>query len=227
MRKIGQGLQYVVYDLGNGRVHKVETTFPTKLATVAHFAFLWRGAGLGLIPLPRMRDMYSFARGTKSSLERSLEGLRRNWGDIPLELLGNPKLLEGHVYEQDLVTPLGTRLAEITDEAAQRALIDVYLELVLTTWRYGFSDVVFNFTINCGFARNGQVILIDLGELTWDYEEIARHVRERSWERQWSLRELQRTSVGKYAHERLNTMLTLERLAREWGSATVEKNTHD
>jgi hypothetical protein len=214
MRYLDSGLQYHVYDLGNGRVKKFQTSFLHKLKAINTY----HGQSVFRHPLEALR----FARGTYRSMKDALAGLHKHYDDIDLSLLGNPVLLDDHVYEQDTVIVFGEALKNSTSASAHE-LIDRYFDHLITCWQYGFSDSVFNFTINNGVNANGDVILIDLGEITWDKNEVAMLVARKELLQQYSFRSIENKNLRDYIHAECEKRLTKQSLEKAWGALNSAK----
>lgn len=94
--------------------------------------------------------------------------------------LANPVIEESGNYSQDKVITLGQALR---DESTRRSrnLIDKYVDLSLFHVSYGFMERVFKITANCGVDADSNVVLIDLGELTFEREEAIELASARKW----------------------------------------------
>jgi hypothetical protein len=143
MKLIGQGLQYRVFDLGSGRVRKIETSAMHKAVTLA----VWY-----LPSLKRMASIPSDVRSAFDSANRSISWMKDNIHRIDASMIGNPEFFQGNDYEQDKVTPLGSFLRSHSQEENMNA-IQGYIASVLRSWEFGFSDIVFNYTYNAGKTK--------------------------------------------------------------------------
>lgn len=209
MIKIDSGLQYHVFDIKNGRVRKTQTSFLHKLRTIHFYDGKY---DFFKNPINNVR----FAFGTKRTLRHSLDGLRDNLEYIDTSLLGNPRLLRNYSYEQDRVRVFGEVLQSTENLTDKKRLIDKYIENVLTCWGYGFSDSVFNFTINNGVTREGNVILLDLGEMTWRKGKVTSLLEGRELERQWSIRNLEDEELKNYVKIETRDKFTISNLNKLW-----------
>lgn len=212
MYKIGGGWQYNVYDLGNGRVRKVEKTFFQKLCTeptlYGFFRYLWINA-VSIRDLDRV-------------IKHSVENLRNNLATVDPALIGNPLFIGDHTYEQDKVISFGDMIKMSHDKASQRKLVESYMRNIIFCWQYGFSDMTFNFLSNNGVNSKGEVILIDLGELEWDKENVREFIRNKKWEHQNSFSHVDDPELKAYIQEQFDTMITLQNLERFWGEKVSE-----
>jgi len=97
-------------------------------------------------------------------------------------LIGNARIRNGLII-QEKVQPLGKVLL---DHGDPKSLIDAYIELILFCWRIGFGKLTYNFTVNHGMDRLGQLMVLDFGEVSFDQSTVRRGLEERLWERAWS-----------------------------------------
>ena len=61
--------------------------------------------------------------------------------------------------------------------------IDKFIELIFECWKEGFSERVFNLTINNGVDKKGNVIFIDFGELTFKKKNVKKAIKTKRWEK--------------------------------------------
>jgi hypothetical protein len=151
---------------------------------------------------------------TEQSLHSSLPALRLIFVNCDSTLVGHPVFLRRGTYEQDYAMPLGEYFDQHT-LAENKKVIDAYIQAVIQGWRLGFSDTVFNFTINNGF-RKGRMIFIDLGEFTFSKQVVSRLVRRQQWLCQWSYTSMEDGRLKRYIATQMNKKLTISRLNREW-----------
>lgn len=200
---IGQGLQYRVYAYGNDQVKKVPNTFKQMKVIKGNFNPLMR-----LCP-PFLH--YKTKRDYRHRQEVVSEIQRR---DISPSLLGNPQF-EGDTIIQDRVTPLGEALSS-HDFMKQTELIEAYIQSIWRSWKAGFAESTYNFTINHGLDETGQVVIIDFGECIFSKEAIARDIRTKRFLKSWSFRKDLPSQLQKYCQGRLTEALTLKELDRLW-----------
>lgn len=171
--KIGGGVQYTVYDLGNGRVFKRPTTFWESYRRV----LAWR------LPFHKTAiwSAHRDVRRIKSYAERSLENIRALLPEISREL-GNPVIYSDHSYEQDIAVVVDDYFRDHSF-GENKELIDRYVGLLFRFWEFGFSEWPFKMCFNYGVDRSGALILIDLGELYFDKQKAVQRIAKRHWER--------------------------------------------
>jgi hypothetical protein len=200
---IGQGLQYRVYRLSKKRVLKVPTTYAQKLATLE----LWH---LG----KTKRSREAFARGTVRTLQKSLHGLQKIMRHIDASSIGNITFRSGMRYEQDYIEPL-EKYIKSHSYTENKSIIDSYIDNVLQTWRCGFADTIFNFTINNGVVRN-RAVLLDIGELTFSKNKIRSQLQKQTWLKQSSYMRLEDQRLKKYVKKEMRRRVTLVTLNKLW-----------
>ena len=133
MEKIGDGWQYAVYDIGNGKVLKKFHSLPMAYWIIGKDVFASSEHRLASVP--------GFVRSMKEKARESFAVLKRC--SVPDELIGNPHFLNAFDYEQDKVTPLGEVLAS-TSIRDQKEQIDHFVDLCRTLLGCGLIDKSFN-----------------------------------------------------------------------------------
>ncbi len=169
-QRVGKGWQYTVYDLGNGRVYK---KFNTKLEAYRimlkdRWYVFWRLPG--------------YFKEMKKNVKKSFQFLEGNKMDS--KLLGNFKRRKGLDYEQDKVIPLQDYCKTFSGDSKKKCkvVVDKFIKLVDTFYSdYGFIDKAMKFGKNFGIDNNGQVILIDIGEIWFELKSIKKRVEKRTW----------------------------------------------
>lgn len=205
-RKIGQGVQYSVYACGHGRVIKIPASSFRRFC----IRLTWIDAGLTNV----FKDLLQ----SRVNAERSFTGLQGRISENLSPLLGNPLLLDDFSYEQDLVKPVGEYFAE-NDYSSNVIIVDKYIDSILDLWRFGISDAVFNVTINSGVDRHENVILLDLGELIFNKDEVRRTIWTRRWLTQFSYLDIQDVKLRSYYAQSMLSRVTIESLDDHWKSA--------
>jgi len=196
---IGVGYYYNVYDLGNGRVRKVEKGFFAK----------------ALYALPREKFDFTVLYRLLAHRKHITETYRRI-RTVDQSLIGHPAFLSGLDYEQDKAVILEDALSSAI-AAQQHAIIDVYTQHIITCWRHGFADTVFNFSVNNGIDKNGTPILLDFNEVTFDKEKVRHNIQTNRWLRAYSFTHHLPENLQHYYTEQMEKFLTIEKLAEIWG----------
>lgn len=169
-QKIGKGWQYTVYDLGNGRVYK---KFNTRLEAYRimlkdRWYVFWRFPG--------------YFKEMKKNVEKSFQFLEKN--EIDGNLIGNFRRRKGLDYEQDNATPLKDYCKKFSEDKKKecRIVVDRFIKLVNIFYsNYGCMDKAMKFGKNFGIDNNGQVVLIDIGEIWFKPKSVKKRVEERTW----------------------------------------------
>jgi hypothetical protein len=113
---------------------------------------------------------------------QSVNGIKNLLEEYP-ELgpsLANPVIEGRGNYSQDRVDTFGNALRKESSRGA-RKLIDKYVDLSLFHVSYGFMERVFKVTANCGVDDDNDVVLIDLGELTFEKDEAVKIAYQKRW----------------------------------------------
>lgn len=174
MKKIGQGWQYTVYDLGNGKVLKKFHSLIKAYFVIFREIFPFENDSFFNIP--------SFVRSMKRKAIVSFEILKKY--NVPPELLANPILKNNYNYEQDKVVPLHEVFININTNEIKK-IVDQFIELNKKLMSIGFIDKSFNFTKNYGLNNKGEVVLIDIGELLDDKDLINKQIKNRVWDKSY------------------------------------------
>jgi len=196
MKRIGSGWQYTVYDLGNGRVLK---KFNHPLKTLLIFlwdAFPYRRHPIWVGP--------QYVRSMKRNAERSKKWFEENLSNR--ELFGNPIFLDDLGYEQDKVIILKDHL-KLVDEDEGRQVIDDFVSFNKTLLSIGVIDKSFRIGNNFGMTENGNIVMVDLGELFSGKDTIKKRISKRPWSYSYVVNEVPK-NLRKYFLERMdNTFL--------------------
>lgn len=174
MKKIGEGWQYSVYDLGNGHVFKKFHSPIKSYWVILKTIFPFRDDSLAMVP--------SFSRSAKKKALASFEIIKNN--KIPASWLGNPKFLGNFDYEQDKARPLHD-VFENSDTTAIKSIIDEFIIFNKRLLENGIIDKSFNITKNYGINKEGNIILIDIGELFDDQAKIKKQILDRAWDKNY------------------------------------------
>lgn len=207
--RLGAGWQYNAYDLGDGRVLKV----PLSHAERIRIAFA----------LHRDDPSYSHERAAEwvaagdEMTRHSYRLLEEVLPRLDARLLGNPTLVGSGAYEQDKLVMIVDSIRHHSFDA-NAAIIDRYIDATLELWRWGISEVVFNFSINSGIGRDGGVVLCDLGDLTASRSTVRRLVTDQVWLQRWSYNALPDERLKAYVRATLAEQLTPARVEATWGT---------
>lgn len=174
MKKIGQGWQYTVYDLGNGKVLKKFHSWTHAYLVILKEIFPFTNDSLFEIP--------AFIKDMKDKADESFEILKRK--NVPSEWMANPKFLNKYDFEQDKVTPLHDTFKNSSTEEIKK-YIDDFIVLNKKLLELGLIDKSFNITKNYGLDHNGNIVLIDIGEIFDDPDKIKNQFKNRAWDKSY------------------------------------------
>lgn len=171
MKKIGQGWQYSVYNIGNSRVRKV---FNTK--TQAYMKFFCECFPYTDFPIWNFSKL---REGMHAKAEVSIAWIENT--SLDLALFGHPKILNKTDYEQDLVTPLEQYFKTLSLVDGRR-IIDEFISLNKFLIKNDVIDKSFLIGKNYGIDKNQKVILIDIGELFIGKEKVQKQIKVQPWD---------------------------------------------
>ena len=171
-RRLAKGWQYIVYDLGNGRVRKKPRSLPSLFPSLLFSSRKARPLGSHAI----LRE----AKHLKRQAREATDCLSARKHLVDAGLFGYPKLFADGSYEQDLVVTLGDHL-QGTNRQQKKSAIEKLIALQHACWEYGLGDPGFDFANNTGVDAHGRVIQIDLGELASNRDALAHSIGRKVW----------------------------------------------
>jgi hypothetical protein len=200
MKKIGEGWQYSVYNMDNGRVlkkfHSPIKSYWVILKTIFPFK------DDSLITVPR------FSKSAKKKALASFEIIKNK--KVPAWWLGNPKFLNGLDYEQDKARPLHD-VFENCGTAAIKSIIDEFIIFNKCLLESGMIDKSFNITKNYGLNKEGKIILIDIGELFDDPERIKKQIMDRAWDKNYVAGCIKNKDAREYFIEKMDENFKIDK----------------
>ena len=175
-KRIGQGWQYSVYDIGGGRVYKRMHSWLKSFVVIYNLRSDVQPERLWLIP-QKINELRQSAKRSKGILISH---------QIPPRIIGNACYDAGGLnYTQDKATPLRDVLSGL-DITKQKNIVDRYVALIQgLLFDFGVIDSSFNVTKNYGLDSRGELILLDIGELVCDQAEIEACLLSRPWEKKY------------------------------------------
>lgn len=206
MRLIDTGAQFKVFDMHSGRVKKLPLT-PEESRVVVKS---WYPSGA--VPAKALALDYCQTAATACKQVGQLLGQYPELAGS----FGNPAFEADNVYTQDKVQPLGMAL-KLSSIAEGKKLIDDFARLIMHHWQYGLSECVFNCTINNGVNKQGQIILLDFGEVTFDKQRVKASIVAKRWLHCYSYRKGIPEALKVYYNKTLTKQLTVEKLDKLWG----------
>ena len=174
MKKIGQGWQYTVYDLENGRVLKKFHSWTRAYFVIFREIFPFNNDSFFEIP--------TFIKDMKRKADVSFEILKKV--NLPQEWMANPRFINKYDFEQDKVIPLHDVFDNL-DTNEIKNIINQFIELNKKLMSFGVIDKSFNITKNYGLNNKKEIVLIDIGELFDDKDLIDKQIKNRVWEKSY------------------------------------------
>ncbi len=201
---IGCGRQFKVYDHGD-HVEKIPTSVydVKRLLLKSDATYFFR---------PRQLD--AEARRIIGEREKSLNILRNREYDAHL-LAGLQ--FAGEVILQDKVPVLGDVLRSSKDA---HNIVDKYIAAIRRGWEAGCHEMSFNFTVNNGMNEDGDVVITDIGELTFDKTVVLRQIESKFWKSSWTAGRLKK-DICEYYFQRMDELVTRQELDRLWRDALI------
>lgn len=173
MKKIGQGWQYTVYDIGNGRVLKKHNRLLVSFFVIIKDFFYFRDFRFWMIP--------KYVSSVKHNSEMSFRLLDRL--KLNPEWFGNVEWLSNLDYKQDKVVTIGDYLKGNTIFQSRR-IIDKFVLFNKQLLKYNIADKSFNICNNFGINKKGEIVLVDLGELSSGVK-IKKHIKNKIWKERY------------------------------------------
>jgi hypothetical protein len=170
MKKIGEGWQYEVYDLENGRVFKKFKSLPKRTSIVLRRLFPYTRYPLWEIP--------TYIKNIRQKAIHSFHVLENN--KFPPEWFANPRRLNGLDYEQDKGVPLH-HLFATSSQKESKELVDQFIAFNQKLIENGIADKYFNIFSNFALNPRGDLVLTDIGELIDTREEIYVQIGRKIW----------------------------------------------
>jgi hypothetical protein len=206
MKLIGQGWQYKVYDLENGRIRKVALHGVHQYWNILH--------------QNKFRPVHSYHEQQRVIRARkdSVTFIKSRQYTVPQRLLAKPSFLGGDNFEQDKLVIL-SEIFHTSSEMEQKQLLDKFVLLILETWKYGFADTVYNFLLNNGLTQDGNLVLADFGEITYDKNTAAEDIKTERWKKADNYLHLSRPLQEHY-DTLTERHLTLQNLDMLWQKAS-------
>jgi hypothetical protein len=202
MKKIGEGYYYNVFEVNTDTVLK---TVKTKLRI---FLFIFFANKFNI---SNTKQEYNKVLTLTPRLKTVYRKILKTISDK--SLIGNPLFINEIDYKQDRVREL--RNVNDLNERDFVKVIGDYINLLKKLWSFGVSDSVFNFSINCGYNKKNELVLIDFNEITFDKSEVGDQIINKVW--------LQRSSYMRLTKEKqqlfnkiFNREITLENLEKYW-----------
>lgn len=197
VKKMGYGLQYDVYDYGE-RVLKIPRSNLSKTLNLLKWSFVD----------PSYLFFRKIIRDMNVEKIKSIKGLIKRKVDI--SLIGNP-IFEKNKLWQDKVIPLKKIVHENPEIIFRK-----YSEFIVSLWKYGLQESVFNFGVNFGLDNSDRIVLIDFGELSFDKEQVIKSIVNKRWRKSHDFKYILNKQEKILYDNIMCSTLTIKRLNREW-----------
>ena len=219
MKKIGEGLQYRVFEIeGNSnRVKKI----PLSNDEIAQKITIWinqRNQNPS-----SSSSTFTFEQKFISTLEErecSYHFMKQLTQRVPQvqTIIGNIEFFEDFVMEQDKVSILRVYINDSSLSIDfQKKIIDTFIELIFECWKYGFSDRVFNITENTGIDERGNLVQIDCGEIVHEKEDVEELIKTKRWLNSWSYtKDMEISEIKEYYTQMMDEHITKKNLDMYW-----------
>jgi hypothetical protein len=238
--ELGHGAQFKTYDMQNGRVLKIPLTEAETYQVARRRRNIIHGTVEQIASLEmRVQTFMNSKARIPAMVNHGLQD-KNNF----LRLLGNPTVATSgdllpddthekrwaparFVYTQDKVDTASHMLRTIADMPSLssgdgkrlKTYIEEYIALVHETWCYGYADYIFKLG-DTGVNSRGEMIIVDLGEWTSDFDFIRRAVEGKWWydnvnHEKDDFPKLP-ASLEKFYVQALDTAFTVKELEKRW-----------
>jgi hypothetical protein len=163
---VGLGYENIVFSDGD-RVRKVSLPCPVTIGGV-----VFENLGNGTI-----RDIGSQLEKFSDSEKVFQKALDRG---VSEGFFGNPSFDSNGNYWQDKVMVFQDRLEE-KPHSKRKEMIDDYLDFFETCIEHGFYDRSWKFNTNTGFDKDSDLLQIDLGEISFERQELVQDINNEEW----------------------------------------------
>ncbi len=203
MKKIGEGYYYNVFNVNTDTVLKI---IKNKFR-IFIFIFIANKCNISntkqeynkvIVSIPQLKIVY----------EKILKAISNT------SIIGNPLFINDTDYKQDKVREL--RNINTLNEEDFISVINEYTNLLKELWSFGVSDSVFNFSVNCGYNKNNELILIDFNEMTFYKNEVRTQIINKAWLQRFSYMTLTKEKQELF-NEIFSREITEESLEKYWG----------
>ncbi len=169
IKKIGKGWQYTVYDIGDNRVRKVFNTKMQSYLIMFTSCFPYIKNPIWKFP--------KYYRSVKNKAQNSIQFIRQS--NFDMSLCAHPLFINELNYEQDKVISLKDFFQNNSLENGKK-IIDKFIQFNKKLLSYNVSEESFNCR-NFGIDARGNIVLMDIGELVIDEENIKKQLKEHPW----------------------------------------------
>lgn len=208
MKKIANGYYNSVYDMENGFVFKKQNNFFERYIKIFSEEYPIHGV---FAIFTTLKIIYNMPKEHLSDLEIKIKNGTYTGS---LEILANPKF-EHCGYIQDKVTTIKDYIN--THSYKENCLIiDRFTENVIECWKNQICEKIYNFTVNNGVAKNGNVVLIDFNESSQNKADAVKIIESKKWLKSLSFGHLD-VQLQEYYKNHMDKALTVQTLNENWG----------
>lgn len=202
MKKIGEGYYYNVFEVSTDIVLKIiKSRFRIFIfilfANKFNISNTTKEYKVVLSSIPKLKNIYSRVFSLISDKS----------------IIGNPEFVNNTDYKQNRVKELKS-INDLNKEEFIKVISD-YTNLLKRLWSFGISDSVFNFSINCGYNKHNELVLIDFNEMTFEKDRVNEQIVNKVWLRRASYLRLTKEKQEIF-NEVLNKEITKESLEKIW-----------
>jgi len=171
MKRIGYGWQVQVYEYNQDTVYKKpQSLIRSVLVMIKDFPMV--------IFMPS--TLKRLLREVRTIHHESLLKVSKR-SDLS-DLIGNPIIESSGAYYQQKVIPIHFYIKGLSVKDF-KTLVNKFVDFTFDLYQQGIIDKSFNFLKNFGVDNNGKFVLIDLGELYFDKQQIEDQIQRRPWAR--------------------------------------------
>lgn len=238
--ELGHGAQFKAYDMNNGKVLKIPLTEAETKQVALKRRNIIHGTSdkLASIEMRVQTFMNSKAR-IPAMVNHNLDDSTQF-----MKILGHPKIIPAgdflpedteekrwsparFVYTQDraemgkTILKSVNKLSKLTknDINRLRRYIEDFIQVTYDAWTFGYSDYIFKLG-DSGIDKNGNLILVDLGEWTSDLDFVKRSINEQWWRDNLNPKKIDFPKLPRQLEEfyakTLSASLTEDELTRRW-----------
>jgi len=155
----------------------------------------------------------------KEERRKSVQIIRSS--NIEERMVARAEFRDGKII-QDRIRIIDEVLSNPTDFGYldKKEVIDSVIDFRIECWKRGFGETTFNYTINYGAYPDGEIALIDIGELTESKKRIKKMIEEKKWLSQWSYFAHTPSDLKGYFREQMARRVTKEKLDEVWEAKT-------
>lgn len=137
---------------------------------------------------------------------------------IPLKFLAYPEFLKDGKTKQKKVVNLGDKIQNLIKKREikeTKRLINKFIKFNHKLWMYGIHEMPLKLHSSFG-VLNGDIVLIDLFELTSDKKDVVKKLKKKSWRGVSPLRKIFPEEIVEYYFKQADKNFTIKNLDKLW-----------